>query len=556
MGKVLAACLALSLANACAPSDDARQEDALRGLSDGSLQPDTVSSDSSAPSDTRADASTGIVDETSLARDDRISPDTLGPQDARLSPAEADASLDVPTADVVTIEDAFDAAEARASSDGMIVDAPFAVDSSDASDGPGTVDGGAAPDGAMGGDAGALVCGPDPVGITPGVPAADTCDGMVPMITQSGHYPFTFTGAHADYNLGCTYNYPNRRDVVFGIQLASRKNVALTMTQTGSTSSTMALTTACASPPTTISCTALGTTLDPGTYYAIMETYSDADGALDVTITPAPSFDGVESCIAAGALAGQRCPLTPGQYNPSFASGSNSPPAASCESAPINTSVAPFRLAARSQVTVTRTRDPYWQASAAVGGVALRTDCGMTADASCLHFGGIFTKALDAGTYYMVTTSGMYYDARQTGPVEVIPVSTLIVEPIQPAATNVSCDARTALPLGKSDEGRIVGGPVDPSDPSRRLRYYSFDIDGAFDIMVTPGFASYDVDGSDFTLHVLGDCNSASSEFATASLIPIGGRAEVARNGGLPPGNYTLIISATEGSKYSFDRRL
>jgi hypothetical protein len=399
-----------------------------------------------------------------------------------------------------------------------------------------------------------------PGGAKPGTPPAEDCNGAVPMITESGRYVFNFTGARADYNLDCSSHYPNRRDLVFGIKIGTRKSVGVTLAQSGPTSSAIALTADCALPTSGIACGATEATLDPGTYYVIMETYSDAAAALDVTITSPPELQTGVTCMDADALATEQCPLSVGNYGPGKLTGGGLQPApAACASGTLNTSVAPFRLAQRRQVTVGRSTDPFSRSSGPVGGVALRTPCGVgTSDLNCLSSGGVFTTALDPGIYYLVTSSGALDDPRfPLAPLEVSPTFELSVEPIPPAATNISCSSRLALQT-PYDEPRIVGGPVDPKDPGRRLRFYSLNLEGDFDVMVSPGGSSgctaVSGAGSNFSWSLRGDCADETTEFMAASYIANVGRAEGAGRG-LPAGTYSLIISATEGSKYSIVRQ-
>jgi hypothetical protein len=389
-------------------------------------------------------------------------------------------------------------------------------------------------------------------GAMPGDPPAQSCTDVVPSITHSGHYPFAFAGAQANVTLACGNNYPNRRDVIYKLDLSSRRDVSVKLTHSGPTSSVVGLTNQCLNSPTALVCGDTQGTMGPGTYYIVAETYDDGDGALDVTVHQPAALSVFQSCDATVGGSEVQCPIeVPGTYRePDGSLGvtfqSAAIAAAACVGAPIHSIVSAFRLNAPAQATIDSTLDGH--VSALVGGVALRSDCSGSTDLGCYEGGGLFTRRLDPGTYYLVVSSAQYIDYRFPGgtKVEASPVASLTLEDVPGPPANVTCDTATTF-TNYQTEPRVIGGPVDPKDSTHRLRYHKIDTSGTFSVRLWVGGA---IPTNGLTVSLRSDCANEASQIMSSGY-DLNNQVRVGLSGA-PAGTYYLVVSSVEGALYEF----
>lgn len=463
------------------------------------------------------------------------SPDAVAPDAGDAASGDASSSGDATQGDAgdASSGDAEAGADGPTHGEGGADAADAAVDAStdaDAGDAAVSDASGDAHDASDAGEGGALAA--CPTGAAPGTPASDTCSGTTPVITASGSYPLTLTGANANYTLPCSLGYPQRRDVVFALCVPHTQRLKAVLTPAQSTQTlSMWLTSACGG--TGGSCIQTSTTntlsvdrLTPGTYYLVVEGYADGNATLDVTLSADIRLATVDQCAAVATPLAQDGPLPiPGSFTTSPTTtfpGSNVAP--SCVPQVTSQAIAPFSIASPAQATVLQRSNP----GASLMSYSLRPQCATAAsDYACVNGAPqMLTRLLDPGTYF-VAVGGAGAPA-------------LLLEPPWPTATNVTCQtARTVPPpMGTLTEDRVVT----PGD-----RYYSVTTTTS-GLLVEVGIVD---NVGDVTISVYSDCTNAATRLGQPGRASQPGVLGSVNLPGLPPGTYSIVASSIElGTRY------
>lgn len=227
-------------------------------------------------------------------------------------------------------------------------------------------------------------------------PANETCDGAID-VSAGGRWEGSFVDVNNDHPVSCGFNYP---DLVYEFTLDEISDVELTATS-GFNYLPMSVSTTCGDEDTELRCSYSAPSrqhlysLDPGTYYVIVEGSDEFDFSLDVDFglpSQPPEGDLCDSAVdvsAGGSILG-----TLGNRQDDVA--------ISCGFAQADT-VYSFVLDAPKDVTVRVTGDGgEWMT------MALQAACGETASESACRFGNpavMRVRELPAGTYYLVVES-------------------------------------------------------------------------------------------------------------------------------------------------------
>jgi hypothetical protein len=173
------------------------------------------------------------------------------------------------------------------------------------------------------------------------------------------------------------------------------------------------------------------------------------------------------------------------------------------------------------------------------GKVSLRSACDDGAsDLACRSF--VTSAQIGPGTWVWALAQGQMGSFR--------------LDPVGPDATHVDCAHAIAMSTthipGKpasSFSERVFGGPVDPKDPTRRLRYFQFTLatktDTAIDL--TSGDPITDVNVSLGSACGLADLRSDA--------LPPGSRMTQLWSAQLAAGTYFVTTSAAEGAAYALN---
>jgi hypothetical protein len=173
------------------------------------------------------------------------------------------------------------------------------------------------------------------------------------------------------------------------------------------------------------------------------------------------------------------------------------------------------------------------------GKVSLRSACDDGAsDLACRSF--VTSAQIGPGTWVWALAQGQMGSFR--------------LDPVGPDATHVDCAHAIALstthvpgkPASSLSE-RVFGGPVDPKDPTRRLRYFQFTLAAKTDtaIDLTSGDPITDVNISLGSACGLADLRSDA--------LPPGSHMSQVWSAQLAAGTYFITTSAAEGAAYELN---
>lgn len=359
-------------------------------------------------------------------------------------------------------------------------------------------------------------------GIKPGAAAGFNCGSSTPTITSSGVYPFTMTGAPHDEPLSCGLNYPNPREVVFGLCLSRPQNVSVLV-----------------SPDTPGQVWPLGINkgcsggllcgfnnqarLAPGSYFIGVEGYSDGTGELHVTLEPAAPV-AASSCSDTQSIVAQDGAIEFGTYHVSGSGSGNAALSPSCvQNSSANPAVIPFALACKSQVTISIPPSGVADLSSA----ALSTTCGNSVtELGCVNAmsssSGLFTSVLDPGTYYIPIDGA----------------ANLEVDAPPPTPNNLSCNTPTPIPISGLTEDRIA---------TASTRYYTVSNTSASGFWVNPEIVS--VAGS-VHVELAASCGAQTAPIGQSDCDKSTSPCVVFADGA-PVGTYSVAVTAPPGTRYA-----
>jgi hypothetical protein len=469
------------------------------------------------------------ANETSASDARDVTIDSSPAADADSSVTDADASIVEASLDQQAIDGSIDgpsADEADADTDSSVTDADASIveASLDQQAIDGSTDGPSVDEADVVEAAAPVSC---PSGITPGTPPTESCGPDLPVITQSGSYPFSFTGATSNYTLSCGYGYPGKRDLIYGVCFSRTREVTTTLVPDSDHGQVYV-----ASPSGTCGATCgqvpgLPGRFRPGAYAIMMEGYEDGPVTLNVSIGPPTTLAVVGSCSEADSWVSDDGPVAvPSRLG---VSGSGGPPAVagpSCYKGS-STGVGGFDLRSAAQVTITQPPLNSINWGLEGGGYSLRSQCDAAAtDLDCRSDQStMFTRLLGPGTYY-VATGG------RASPV-------IDLDPPWPPATNTSCASGRAFVQG--DPAILEDRVVTAGD-----RYYTVTATRTgLTVHIAPAST-----WASATLAIRSDCvngpDLGSSDIMTT---PSGTGIQLM---GLPPGTYSIVVSnIVLGTRYS-----
>ena len=375
-------------------------------------------------------------------------------------------------------------------------------------------------------------------------PTNESCTAPID-VSAGGRFAGSFLDAVDDVMLPC--GYARNPDLVYTFELLTRQNVQITATSATRDTINGAVFGTCGVPGDVLRCTGgvpFDTTLsslDPGTYFIVLEASPDRDFdfSLDVSFAPPTAAPAGDTCASA-------IPLTLETLTPGTLAEAQDDVVTTCGFNYID-SVYSFTIASRRDVTVlldggTRYMNASIRTACASAATEIECNAGLPSRSRM--------RNLAAGTYYVVVEG---YSRAAFG----LTVTTSPPTPIVPVSGNDTCGTAIVVP----PTGGLYSGTTTTALDDYRSALCTSVADGndvAFRLdLATPKVVTASTDGSTFDTVLMifrGSCVSDGDAFCDDDGGSGGGTSALSRT--LGPGTFFFVVdgfSVGSSGAYEFE---